>query len=63
VPPVGTRVLTTRADIDQLRDAVAGSMKLSLDAAAFADHPVFLPALQMALCNGLLQTSQELANG
>jgi hypothetical protein len=49
--------------LDQLRDAVAGSMKLSLDAAAFADHPVFLPAVQTALCNGLLQTSQELANG
>ncbi|HUE06682.1 MAG TPA: hypothetical protein VMP41_04595 [Acidimicrobiales bacterium] len=49
--------------LDQLRDAVAGGVKLSLDAAAFANAPVFHVGLQEAFCNSLLQTAGELAAG
>ena len=53
----------TLAFLDELRDAVAGRIKLSLDAAAFADAPVFHLGLQSAFCASLLQTAGELANG
>jgi hypothetical protein len=49
--------------LDQLRDAVASQMKSSLNAAAFAGHRVLLTAAQTALCNGLLQSADHLAQG
>ena len=53
----------TLAFLDELRDAVAGRIKLSLDAAAFANAPVFHLGLQSAFSASLLQTAGELANG
>jgi hypothetical protein len=47
--------------LDELRDAVAGAVKLSLDAAAFSNAPVFHLGLQGAFCNSLLQSAGELA--
>jgi hypothetical protein len=47
--------------LDELRDAVAGAVKLSLDAAAFSNAPVFQLGLQGAFCNSLLQSAGELA--
>lgn len=38
-------------------------MKLSLDAAAFDDHPVDNGGAQTAFCDGLLQAAQQLAAG
>ncbi|HEY6474201.1 MAG TPA: hypothetical protein VIY26_15005 [Acidimicrobiales bacterium] len=49
--------------LDVLRDRVAGDIKLSLDAAAFDDAPVFLPAVQDAECGALLGAAGELAKG
>jgi hypothetical protein len=48
--------------MDELRDAVAGQIKLSLDAAAFADVPVSHLATEGAFCGSLLQTAAELAD-
>ena len=56
-----TQTEHTLSALDQERDAVAGQMKLSLDAAAFADHPVFGVGSQTALCEGPLQTAARLA--
>jgi hypothetical protein len=59
---VYTQTEHTLTWLDNLRDAVAGEMKLSLDAAAFADHPVFLTGVQTALCDGLLHTADQLSH-
>jgi hypothetical protein len=48
--------------LDELRDAVTGQIKLSLDAAAFADVPVAHLATDGAFCGSLLQTAAELAD-
>jgi len=40
---------------------VAGRIKLSLDAAAFADHPVFHGPVLTAFCGGVLHAADELA--
>ena len=49
--------------LDQLRDSVAGSIKLALDAAAFDDAPVFHVSSNEAHCGSLLQRAGELAAG
>jgi hypothetical protein len=48
--------------LDLVRDAVAGQMKSSLNGAAFAGHPVSLTGAQTALCNGVLQSADQLAH-
>jgi hypothetical protein len=64
-PGDGTYKLTekTLGFLDVLRDRVAGDIKLSLDAAAFDDAPVFLPAVQDAQCGALLAAAGRLASG
>jgi hypothetical protein len=61
----GDRVYTqteqTLTSLDQSRDAVAGQIKLSLDAAAFSDHPVLHATDQTARCRRLLDQSSRLA--
>jgi hypothetical protein len=54
---------STLSFLDFLRDRVAGDIKLSLDAAAFDDVPVFLPAVQDAQCEALVATAGKLAAG
>jgi hypothetical protein len=54
---------STRTYLDTLRDAVAGQMKLSLDSAAFANHAVLDPGLQVSQCEGLLKAVDHLAVG
>jgi hypothetical protein len=49
--------------LDHLRDAVTGSLKASLDAAAFHDTPVPHVGLKEAACNSLLRTAGQLAGG
>jgi hypothetical protein len=49
--------------LDALRDAVAGRIKLSLDAAAFRNAPVFHLVTDLAECGALVHTASELAKG
>ena len=58
-----TQTEHTLAVLDQLRDAVAGKIKLSLNAAASSNSPVFHPGLQMSECDSLLRTAAGLARG
>jgi hypothetical protein len=49
--------------LDNLRDAVAGQIKLSLDAAAFDGTPVSNPGTDLGQCGSLLQTASGLSGG
>jgi len=53
----------TLVALDQLRDAVAGKIKSSLDSAAFANRPVYHSGTLAAQCTSLLQTAGRLAAG
>jgi hypothetical protein len=53
----------TLVSLDQLRDSVAGTIKLALDTAAFNDAPVSHASMEAAHCGALLQRAGELAAG
>lgn len=53
----------TLVSLDQLRDSVAGRIKLSLDAAAFDNAPVSHVSTDQTQCDGLLQRAGALGGG
>jgi hypothetical protein len=56
-----TKTENSLQQLDRRRDAVAGQEKLSLDSAAFADHPVWQLGLQLDRCQELLADANQLA--
>jgi hypothetical protein len=58
-----TKTEATLRGLDNSRDALAGAVKRSLDAAAFDNAPVSHAGLKEALCNALLRTAGHLAGG
>jgi hypothetical protein len=48
------------AGLEKIRDAVALRLKAELDAAAFQDTPIFAPALQTFVCQGVITSAHLL---
>jgi hypothetical protein len=49
------------ANLEKIRDAVALRIKAELEAAAFRDTPIFAPALQAFVCQGVINSAHALA--